>query len=84
MVAKRRKRSEMTMDKAIKAVAEFAANIKRWKESSEDFDYNIPNPNLNEIVIKILIDGKFGVAEDFFEGMRVLGGMKLPAKDSHG
>jgi hypothetical protein len=81
MTTVRRKRSELTHADAVKAVSKFASTIKRFCETDEGFV--IPNAGcgLNEILVKILASGSFGAASDFFEGLRVLGGHKLPAKE---
>ena len=70
----------MSKEDAIFFIAKFAAKVKRWKVSDEGFSCLEPNPNTSELVVKILVD-PFIWIDDFFEGMRVLGGMKLPARD---
>lgn len=76
-----RKTSEMSHSDAVRAVSDFASKVKRWMETSEDFSIPGPSQDSTAIVVKILVSGRFGAAEGFFEGMRVLGGHKLPAKE---
>ena len=76
-------RSEMTKDDAVKAVSEFAGRVLCWEISSEHFDHSGLRADPDKVVIEMMIEGRFHSADAFFEGMRVLGGHKLPAKDSH-
>ena len=78
----RRKRSELTHSAAVKAVEEWAADIERMANSSEDFDLGqTPSPP-GYIVYKMKVKGGFTTHIEFFEALRVLGGHKLPAKET--
>jgi hypothetical protein len=70
------KESQMSHRQAVAAVANFAERVHRWGETSSVplFD-PLPQENL---AIVISVEGGFGVADDFFEAMRVLGGYKKP------
>lgn len=75
----RRKRSKMSRGQATYAVAQFASRLYRFAETSEDMKTLSPLPRGN-INVVIQVEGSFGVSDDFFEALRVLGGWKIPRK----
>ncbi len=79
----RRKRSEMTKQQAVNAVAKFSKTIHRWLESSDLSAFGVPN-QIGYHSVQIMAPGSFGLADDFFEALRVLGGHKLPRTTNSG
>ena len=70
--------SKMTREQAIKAVSDFASGILRWCETSGSGSLGDLSAGQLDVVIRF--EGKFGAADSFFEGLRILGGHKSPRK----
>lgn len=80
----RRKRSTMTEDQARSAACNFLRNVIRMGETSDPSMFcgpSISGPalGLEHINVQLMVAGSFGVANDFFEAIRVLAGYKLPS-----
>lgn len=81
----RRKRSHMTIEQANKAVVDIASKIERFAETSAASAFQKGQRKdvaLDEVNIQILVKGNFGVADGFFEALRIFKGEKLPANSS--
>lgn len=80
---KRRLRSEMSVDDAVKAIEAFSKTVVRFTETSDAGVFTHrhggkPAFSGQHLNIQIMVDGNFGAAGDFFEALRVLGEHKLP------
>lgn len=81
MARMRRKRSEMSVDDAVKACRVFSKSISRFAEIAHCVDGCLfgETPD-GQIDVLFRLRGNFGVADEFFEAMRVLGEHKLPRR----
>jgi membrane protease subunit (stomatin/prohibitin family) len=84
----RRKRSDMTINDCIKAISTFAKKVEKFMETSDGstFSHRVKRNNMvfmpdGQINVAFAVKGKYGVAEDLFEALRVLGEHKLPKKE---
>lgn len=83
----RRKRSNLTNEQARQVACDFLKRVIRFGETSDPSMFSGPNSEgkpamgLDQINVQLMVNGQFGVASDFFEAIRVLGGHKLPTKE---
>lgn len=66
----------MTRANCLKALEAFSKRVYRFAETSEVPTFG-ETPKGNVCVV-LSVEGRFGVADDLFEAIRVLGGFKLP------
>ena len=76
---KRRKRSHMTEADCLAALASFAPKVERMLTGTHGVEPSTFAPE-GEVTVAFSVKGSFGVADDLFEAISVLGGHKLPAK----
>lgn len=82
----RRKRSELSRQDCLGAVERFAQHVCRFGTTSDASMFSVHNSSgdapmtRDQINVQILVQGSFGVADEFFEALRVLAGFKLPRK----
>ena len=82
----RRTRSRFTEEQARHAAAKFLGGVLRFGETSDPSMFCGPSSEgkppmgLDHINVQLMVPGSFGVADDFFEAIRVIAGYKLPAK----
>ena len=74
----RRKRSQMTEQDCFDAFRKFSKRVDRMLTGSHGIEPHTQSP-MNQVTISFSVDGDFGVGEDLFEAVRVMGGHKLPA-----
>lgn len=83
---KRRKRSKLSRDDCLLVLEYFAKKVKRFAITSDGSTFGrvnghgvsvLPGGQLN---VMLCVEGDYGVADDLFEAIRVLGGHKLPRK----
>lgn len=77
---KRRKRSHMTEADCLEAFREFSKRVQRMAEGSFGL-YDGEFAPADQLGVRFLVSGNFGVGSPLFEAIRVLGGHKLPAKE---
>lgn len=77
-MAKRRKRSHLTIQQCHAALDLIAPKVDRMLVGSHGIEPHT-NTAIRRICVCLEVRGGFGVADDFFEAIRVLAGHKLPA-----
>ena len=78
---KRRKRSHMTEADCLEAMRLFSKRVNRMLTGSHGIEPGYTPAPDGEVTVGFSVSGSFGVADDLFEAVRVLGGHKLPAKE---
>jgi hypothetical protein len=76
---KRRKRSHMTEADCLESLRCFSGRVERMLTGSHGIEPHTFAPD-GQVTVAFSVCGSFGVADDLFEAVRVLGGHKLPAK----
>ncbi len=77
----RRKRSRLSERDCMKALREFALRVDRMLETSAGLPGQQFAPD-DRVTVMFQVVGKFGVAADLMEAMRVLAGYKLPRRSN--
>ena len=78
---RRRKRSHMTERDCLEALANFSKRVDRMLTGSHGIEPNTYAPE-GKVSVCFEVRGGFGIGDDLFEAIRVLGGHKLPAKEA--
>ena len=84
---KRRKRSELTKADCLLVFEFFAKRVKRFAETTDGGMFGTHNQHgisvlpRGQINVMFAVEGGFGISDDLFEAIRVLGGHKLPNKE---
>ena len=84
----RRKRSEMSIEDCINAIKKFSKKIEKFCETSDgsSFSHRVTRNGMSfmpdgQINVMFAVKGRYGVGDDLFEALRVLGEHKLPRQN---
>ena len=77
---KYRQRSNVNEGDYPRILREFCQRIVRMKTTSEPYQEGREQPPQGQLVVKFLVNGNFGCADDLINALRVAGGYYLPRK----